>query len=169
MNSVRSQGGKTGQDADYFPFSLFQGKLISSIECSKCGTSSSKVDPYEDFTLEISSAGSVRQALKNFTKEERMEDDNAYYCDNDKCQTKRRASKQLLLRQVPSVVTLQLKRFFKATPKEAARKIDSHVHFGEELDISKFLSSEDKGAASHEVLKLCGVLRLQNACARQSS
>ena len=48
-------------------------------------------------------------------REERMEDDNAYYCDNDKCQTKVRASKQLLLRQVPSVVTLQLKRFFAPT------------------------------------------------------
>ena len=40
-NSVSSQGGKTGQDEDYFPFSLFQGKFISSITCSKCGTSSS--------------------------------------------------------------------------------------------------------------------------------
>ena len=87
-----------------------------------------------------------------------MEGDNAYYCDNDKCQTKVRAAKQLLLRQVPSVVTLQLKRFFKATAKEAARKNDSHVHFGEELDITRFLSSEVKEATPHVVLKLCGVV-----------
>ena len=39
LNSVRNQGGRTGQDEDHFPFSLFQGKLISSIKCSKCGTS----------------------------------------------------------------------------------------------------------------------------------
>ena len=156
LNSVRNQGGRTGQDEDHFPFSLFQGKLISSIKCAKCGTSSPTVDVFEDVTLGITNAGSVRQALKNFTKKERLEGDNAYYCD--KCQTKVRASKQLLLRQVPPVVTLQLKRFTKATATAAATKDDKDVQFDEELDISRHLSSEDEEATPHVELKLCGVL-----------
>ena len=54
--------------------------------------------------------------------------------------------------------TPQLNRFFAPTNTAAARKDGKYVQFDEELDISRFLSSEDKGATPHVVLKLCGVL-----------
>jgi ubiquitin C-terminal hydrolase len=59
---------------------------------------------------------------------------------------------------VPTVVTLQLKRFFAPARAAAARKGDKYVQFDEELGISRYLSSEDKGATPHVVLKLSGVL-----------
>jgi len=122
--------------------SWFQGKLQSTIKCMGCGAESHTLDPFLDLSLELQADGgelyrSVEQALKGFTKTERLDGDNGYKCDV--CKRMCRATKHFRIHSLPKVLTIHLKRFsFSFGHSGGSGKINAPVLFENECDISPF-------------------------------
>ena len=122
--------------------SWFQGKLQSTIKCMGCGAESHTLDPFLDLSLELQADGgelyrSVEQALKGFTKTERLDGDNGYKCDV--CKRMCRATKHFRIHSLPKVLTIHLKRFsFSFGHNGGSGKINAPVLFESECDIGPF-------------------------------
>ncbi|VDI24469.1 ubiquitin carboxyl-terminal hydrolase 44/49 [Mytilus galloprovincialis] len=107
----------------------FQGKLVSQVKCLKCKNLSSREDPFLDLSLEfpqryqITSKNSklaedpchLTEMLAQFTDTEEL-DGEIYHCE--KCNARRKkdilytkAEKRLLIKKLPPVLRLHLKRF----------------------------------------------------------
>ena len=116
-----------------YPFSLFTGSIQSCIRCLQCQKTSVRLDPIEDIQLDVAAktryihmymyitptptltvhaqlyAPSLETALGSFTRVEVLSGDNAYACEQCACTTE--AQRYSLLHSVPSILSIQLKRF----------------------------------------------------------
>lgn len=94
---------------------IFSGFLHSSIKCpdNLCGYVSNKFESFLHLTLEIPTklAGpvSIIDCLKDYCKEEALDDDNLWKCDG--CKNNVRIIKNLSIWKSPPVLVIQLKRF----------------------------------------------------------
>jgi len=52
-----------------------------SVVCSQCGWKSNTYDPLLDISLDIKHADNLERAFSMFVKSDRLEADNAYFCD----------------------------------------------------------------------------------------
>ena len=85
---------------------ICQGKLSSSIKCLSCGKISEVLEPFEDLELEISSALSLRDALRAYTRKENLSSPNVYNCSTCKATTP--AEKVLKIHALPEILRLQV-------------------------------------------------------------
>lgn len=105
-------------------WAIFSGQLKTSVTCSRCGTVHRAFDPVQDLQLPIPSGGGggmlgslfsgssavpLTRCLQEFSSEERLSGDNAYYCGVCKAHTE--CTKSMQLFRPPPVLVLQLKRF----------------------------------------------------------
>lgn len=88
---------------------LYKGEFSNVVECKGCGAKSERKEMFLDVSLVVRGVDSVEQALANFLASEVLEGANAYRCGA--CGLKCTAEKRTELTQLPSVLTLQLKRF----------------------------------------------------------
>ena len=82
---------------------IFGGQLRSQVTCLTCQHPSRTLDPIFDLSLEINRGNSLEQALRNFTRAEYLDGDNAYKCE--KCHTRGRAEKRFSIDILPKVLT----------------------------------------------------------------
>jgi len=124
--------------------SLFDGLLESSVTCQHCGNASITRDRYMDLSLEIGNGEikSLIDALEHFTREEMLSGDNKVYCEACKC--KQHSSKTLRLATSPSILVCHLKRF-DYDLYGRVRRLNKQISFSPTLDISPFMSLENKG------------------------
>lgn len=124
--------------------SLFDGLLESSVSCQHCGNASITRDRYMDLSLEIGNGEikSLIDALEHFTREEMLSGDNKVYCETCKC--KQHSSKTLRLATSPSILVCHLKRF-DYDLYGRVRRLNKQISFSPTLDISPFMSLENKG------------------------
>ncbi|XP_055502431.1 uncharacterized protein LOC129703753 isoform X4 [Leucoraja erinacea] len=93
---------------------FYQMNMVQSLKCSCCNNLIQIDCPFLDLPLLVHSAFSSRKiehlemALREFLKEETMEDDNACYCDN--CNTKTKTKTRYYFKHLPKILTFQLKR-----------------------------------------------------------
>lgn len=111
---------------------VFSGRLVSTVTCLSCKGQSECIDAFMDLALEVRNADSVEKALMAFTSIESLQGSNRYRCAS--CQRLVNAHKQILIRDAPHVLTLQLKRF-----EPSGAKISRHVRFPRLLDLAPFL------------------------------
>ncbi|KAK9459122.1 uncharacterized protein V1516DRAFT_628900 [Lipomyces oligophaga] len=117
----------------------FRGHLQSNITCPNCSNVTETVDPFMDLSLEIkdrkdpsnSKMPSLQKCLERFTSPEKLE--TKYMCSF--CSTRQEVTKQLKIKQLPVVLTIQLKRFEHSLK---SNKIDGHIPFSMEIDMTPF-------------------------------
>ncbi|CAN6648585.1 ubiquitin carboxyl-terminal hydrolase 8 [Trichomonascus vanleenenianus] len=129
----------------------FCGELESRIQCQECGNITNTVDPMMDLSLEIKkrSSATLEDCLERFTSTERL--DSLYYCS--KCNTRRPVDKQLRVKHLPIVLSIQLKRF-EHTSATSSTKIESSVEYPLYIDMGKYTSDGRSGL----VYELFGVV-----------
>lgn len=116
---------------------IFGGYLQSKVTCHTCKHESCVYEPLLDLSLEVRTAQSVHQALRQFTAAEILSKGNRYRCES--CNHLTDASKQFKLHETPNILTIHLKRF-QMTPYGMV-KIGRDVEFGAEMDLTPFLSN----------------------------
>ncbi|ANB11397.1 ubiquitin-specific protease UBP8 [Sugiyamaella lignohabitans] len=90
----------------------FYGQLESCIRCQTCGNVTATVDPMMDLSLEIKALPkkskrtiTLNDCLDRFTGSEKL--DSTYFCS--RCDTRRIADKQMFVKRLPTVLSIQLK------------------------------------------------------------
>ncbi|XP_022982089.1 ubiquitin carboxyl-terminal hydrolase 18-like [Cucurbita maxima] len=114
---------------------IFGGQLQSQVICTSCKVVSNQHESMMDLTVEIhGDAASLEECLDQFTKVEWLHGDNMYKCDG--CNGYVKASKRLMIKQAPNILTIALKRF------QSGRfgKLNKKVTFPETLDLRPYMS-----------------------------
>ena len=87
--------------------------------------------------LDIKNKSSIEKALDDLIKEEILEGNSAFYCDNHKKYI--RASKRFVIESLPNTVTIQLKRFEYDARKDTTVKLNDRVEFPMTINFSKWM------------------------------
>ncbi|GAA5989120.1 hypothetical protein JCM11641_007603 [Rhodosporidiobolus odoratus] len=112
---------------------LFGGRLRSRVHCMSCGHNSDTFDNMLDLSLDLNGAKSLKDALGNLVKVDRLSGGNKYKCE--KCKKLVNAEKSFTIEEAPLVLTIHLKRF---TP--LGKKIGGLVKYPEVLKLGDFMS-----------------------------
>jgi len=132
--------------------SVFGGTLQSEVTCLNCRTTSKKQDPFLDISVDIPQqfTGPVRKpkdkdgsqnchihhCLQKFVETEELADSERFFCNS--CKSKQPSTKKFLIRRLPNVLCLHVKRF--RWTAYARTKIDNHIEFPlNGLDMSGYL------------------------------
>lgn len=139
---------------------LFQGECRDYVTCSECGTTSYRVDCFRDLKLVVPSAApataasgggspaaeggggggvsDVMWSLQQMLAPEQMVGAEQYECDC--CRRKTDATRGVQLTRLPSVLTLQLKRFGYDFRTGQRHKVNTQLAFDTTLDLSSLLT-----------------------------
>lgn len=118
---------------------LFGGHFRSQVKCLKCWNTSDTYDPLLDISVETKNCPTLSKALKKITKPDMLDGDNKYSCP--KCKTLTVAQKKFTLHSLPTVLTIQLKRF--NYNNYYGTKISKHVSYPEYIDLRPFMSETE--------------------------
>ncbi|EIW73246.1 hypothetical protein TREMEDRAFT_22812, partial [Tremella mesenterica DSM 1558] len=129
-------------------YKLWGGQVRSRVICDRCSTPSDTFDTFLDLSLDVppNRKPSVLSMLREFCKDDKLEGENKYNCEN--CKRKADAKKSFRISHAPPVLTLHLKRFnvrYNSFGNKAnAEKYSGFIEFGEWLDIANFMSEGTK-------------------------
>ncbi|BGP37514.1 hypothetical protein JCM10449v2_001420 [Rhodotorula kratochvilovae] len=119
-----------------FVHQLFGGRLRSRVHCLACGHNSDTFDSILDVSLDLAGgrAGSLKDALENLVRKDKLTGQNKYKCE--KCKKLVNAEKNFTIDEAPLVLTIHLKRF---TP--TGRKLAYPLKYPEQLKLGPYMSS----------------------------
>jgi ubiquitin carboxyl-terminal hydrolase 8 len=89
-----------------------QGQLSSRLTCLTCGITSTTYNPFMYLSLPIPVVNghfTLGDCLREFTKEEVLDGDDAWHCPH--CKQPRKATKKLTVTRLPHILIIHLKRF----------------------------------------------------------
>ena len=124
----------------------FAGSLEVTLECASCGRAKSARDPLLDVSLEVQPL--LHQSFQKFTSKEKL---GSYACED--CEQRNTTTRSALLKNVPPVLLVQLKRF-KHLGVGNGRKIDEFEQFDLEIDLAPYTITNEK----HLYYELYGVI-----------
>ena len=124
---------------------IFEGKLLNTIECLKCGTISKVIDPFMDLCLEL--CDDLQSSIKNFFKKEVLTKENWYFCG--KCQSRTKSLKEFSLKEFPDTLCIHLKRF-----NCIGRKLKKLIKFPSTLNLTHYLHQPTKKQVIYELYGL---------------
>lgn len=136
MHQSFEEKSSTISDCHCVTHTTFCGELQSSVTCSECGAVNITVDPMLDLSLELSHSKdipsiSLTECLNKFTHPEKL--DVTRNCGP--CQKQTPSLKQLMIKRIPPVLAIQLKRFEHLA---TSTKIENHVNFPLFLDMAAY-------------------------------
>lgn len=88
---------------------IFQGYLVNQMKCLCCENVSVRRETFLDLSVDIDRCTSIAACLRAFESTELLRAGNKFFCD--RCGCLQEAEKRLRIYQLPSVLTLHLKRF----------------------------------------------------------
>ncbi len=112
-------------------YHVFGGYMESQVKCLQCKNTSKRSDVCLDVSIEVSRT--LQSALKRHTAIELLDKDNRWRCD--KCKQLVRATKQLLFKNLPTILVVHLKRF-----SPFGGKLMSHVEYSPRLNMKQYSS-----------------------------
>ncbi|WWC67264.1 uncharacterized protein I206_101172 [Kwoniella pini CBS 10737] len=123
-------------------YKVWGGRVRSRVVCSRCQKPSDTFDWFLDLSLDVNKKGpkSINNMMNGFTREDRLEGDNKYHCDN--CKAKANATKSFKIQETPPILTLHLKRFsveYSRMGRVRANKFNDHIEFPEQLDVAAYM------------------------------
>ncbi|KAJ1920033.1 hypothetical protein H4219_001562 [Mycoemilia scoparia] len=126
---------------------ILGGYLQSQVLCSKCGHQSNTFDPCLDISLDIQSCSTLEKAFRKFIKPDHLLGSNRYRCEG--CKKLVDAAKQMTIYQLPTVLSIQMKRFSSWT----GGKINKFVEFPKTLNMKQYVSrnSPESGPFSYDL------------------
>ncbi|XP_056428161.1 ubiquitin carboxyl-terminal hydrolase 8 [Hyla sarda] len=117
---------------------LFQGQFKSTVQCLTCHKKSRTFEAFMYLSLPLPSSSkcSLQDCLKSFSKEEKLTDNNRFFCSN--CKTRRDSIKKIEIWKLPPVLLVHLKRF--SYEGRWKQKLQTFVDFPlEHLDLSQYV------------------------------
>ena len=119
----------------------FRGEFCYSTICQSCKQpSQSSHNKYPFYELELNLKPTLAESLADYVQSDYLEGDNQYLCEN--CNGKRDATRQIALRSLPPVLTLQLLRFVFDPVTFGKKKVTSSITFPEVLDMSPYVNKD---------------------------
>mmetsp|Transcript_30142 Transcript_30142/g.76177 ORF Transcript_30142/g.76177 Transcript_30142/m.76177 type:complete len:704 (+) Transcript_30142:104-2215(+) len=88
---------------------ILQGYLVNQMKCLCCENVTVRRETFFDLSVDIEQHTSIAACLRAFESTERLRASNKFFCDT--CGCLQEAEKRLRIYQLPSVLTLHLKRF----------------------------------------------------------
>lgn len=88
---------------------LFEGVLTSETKCLSCESASRRDETFLDLSIDLEHNASITSCLGQFSAEEQLCERNKFHCDN--CGGLQEAEKRMMIKKLPRVLTLHLKRF----------------------------------------------------------
>ncbi|XP_065174820.1 ubiquitin carboxyl-terminal hydrolase 12-like [Sycon ciliatum] len=88
---------------------IFQGTLTNETKCMTCEMVKYKDESFLDLSVDILDNTSISACLRGFSLTETLSSEYKYYCDT--CRSKQEAQKRMLIKKLPPVLVLHLKRF----------------------------------------------------------
>ncbi|CAL9705001.1 unnamed protein product [Knipowitschia caucasica] len=131
----------------------FCGRFSYVTVCNQCSRSSALSSRFYELELNIQGHKNLTECIMEFLKEEKLDGDNRYFCEN--CQSKQNATRRIQLNSLPPILNLQLMRFVFDRQTGHKKKLNTYISFPEQLDMGVFL--EGKGD-QHCVYELSAVL-----------
>ncbi|XP_037071034.1 ubiquitin carboxyl-terminal hydrolase 24-like [Pollicipes pollicipes] len=114
---------------------VFEGTFCDQKICQDCPHRYEREETFNALNLAVKS-GSLQESLQQFVREEIMDGDNSYFCD--KCGKKREAVKRTLIKSLPPVLVIQLKRFGYDWLAGHSIKFDGFFQFPFTLDMGPY-------------------------------
>uniref|UniRef100_A0A8B9P645 ubiquitinyl hydrolase 1 n=1 Tax=Apteryx owenii TaxID=8824 RepID=A0A8B9P645_APTOW len=117
---------------------LFQGQFKSTVQCLTCHKKSRTFEAFMYLSLPLASTSkcTLQECLRLFSKEEKLTDNNRFYCSH--CKTRRDSLKKIEIWKLPPVLLVHLKRF--SYDGRWKQKLQSSVDFPlETLDLSQYV------------------------------
>ncbi|WRT63264.1 uncharacterized protein IL334_000167 [Kwoniella shivajii] len=136
-------------------YKVWGGKVRSRVVCSRCNKPSDTFDWFLDLSLDVNKAGqkSIKNMMNGFTREDKLEGDNKYHCDN--CKAKANATKTFKIDQAPPILTLHLKRFSvdynSYSGRARANKFNGPIEYSEFLDIAPYMVDPKAGGTTYRL------------------
>jgi len=93
-------------DLPHLVFQLMYSHIKNNLTCLNCHVTRGGFDTQRDIQLQVRGFSSLEESLDNYIHEEVLE---GIFCDH--CQAKHSHSKGVLFTSLPTILTLQLKRF----------------------------------------------------------
>ncbi|KAI5289305.1 hypothetical protein KEM54_004095 [Ascosphaera aggregata] len=88
---------------------LFEGILTSETQCLTCETKSQRDEVFLDLSVDLEQHASVTSCLRKFSAEEMLCERDKFHCDN--CGGLQEAEKRMVIKRLPRILALHLKRF----------------------------------------------------------
>uniref|UniRef100_A0A8C5KK14 ubiquitinyl hydrolase 1 n=1 Tax=Jaculus jaculus TaxID=51337 RepID=A0A8C5KK14_JACJA len=117
---------------------LFQGQFKSTVQCLTCHKKSRTFEAFMYLSLPLASTSkcSLQDCLRLFSKEEKLTDNNKFYCSH--CRARRDSLKKIEIWKLPPVLLVHLKRF--SYDGRWKQKLQTSVDFPlENLDLSPYV------------------------------
>ncbi|XP_053844136.1 ubiquitin carboxyl-terminal hydrolase 8 isoform X3 [Vidua macroura] len=117
---------------------LFQGQFKSTVQCLTCHKRSRTFEAFMYLSLPLASSSkcTLQECLRLFSKEEKLTDNNRFYCSH--CKTRRDSLKKIEIWKLPPVLLVHLKRF--SYDGRWKQKLQTSVDFPlETLDLSQYV------------------------------
>ncbi|XP_037689924.1 ubiquitin carboxyl-terminal hydrolase 8 [Choloepus didactylus] len=117
---------------------LFQGQFKSTVQCLTCHKKSRTFEAFMYLSLPLASTSkcTLQDCLRLFSKEEKLTDNNRFYCSH--CRTQRDSLKKIEIWKLPPVLLVHLKRF--SYDGRWKQKLQTSVDFPlENLDLSQYV------------------------------
>ncbi|ORX58133.1 cysteine proteinase [Hesseltinella vesiculosa] len=132
-----------------FIYQIFGGRLQSQLRCHSCHARSNTYDNFLDLSVDLTQGNSVKSALENFIKVDMIggsDPDSKYRCDA--CKQKVNAGKQMTIHELPSMLSIHLKRFTFDMTRGYMRKVTKPIIYEETLDMAPYVSKEAKTSSA---------------------
>uniref|UniRef100_H3BG05 Ubiquitin carboxyl-terminal hydrolase 8 n=1 Tax=Latimeria chalumnae TaxID=7897 RepID=H3BG05_LATCH len=117
---------------------LFQGQFKSTVQCLTCLKKSRTFEAFMYLSLPLASTSkcTLQDCLRLFSKEEKLTDNNRFYCGH--CKTQRDSLKKIEIWKLPPILLVHLKRF--SYEGRWKQKLQTSVDFPlENLDLSQYV------------------------------
>ncbi|KAI5292796.1 hypothetical protein KEM52_006055 [Ascosphaera acerosa] len=116
VSSVENSHGDDRQAASLGPgpttrwvHELFEGILTSETQCLTCETKSRRDEVFLDLSVDLEQHASVTSCLRKFSAEETLCERDKFHCDT--CGGLQEAEKRMIIKRLPRILALHLKRF----------------------------------------------------------
>ncbi|XP_043919177.1 ubiquitin carboxyl-terminal hydrolase 48 isoform X3 [Protopterus annectens] len=119
----------------------FCGQCAYITVCNHCSRESQLISRFYELELNIQGHKQLQDCITEFLKDEKLEGDNRYFCEN--CQNKQNATRKIRLLSLPRTLNLQLLRFVFDRQSGHKKKLNSYIGFPEVLDMRPYMDAKD--------------------------
>ncbi|XP_056131110.1 ubiquitin carboxyl-terminal hydrolase 48 [Lampris incognitus] len=127
----------------------FCGQFSYVTVCNQCGRASPLPSRFYELELNIQGHKNLTECVTEFLKEEKLDGDNRYFCEN--CQSKQNATRRIKLHSLPPTLNLQLMRFVFDRQTGHKKKLNTFISFPEQLDMGPFLEGKQDQKCVYEL------------------
>lgn len=135
---------------------LFEGKILTTIECINHPISSSKEESFADIQLVVKGCADIYESLENYTMSEMLSGANKYETG---VYGKQEAKKSIKFSNLPRIFLIQLKRFEYNISYNEMEKINDKFKYYSEIDVGRY-SKNPKNVCTkyhcYTVINHCG-------------